>query len=51
MKLVTFVYKNITRVGAVVDGEVVDGLAQKDIPSTMLEFLATGQSALTAMQQ
>ncbi|MBT3812463.1 MAG: fumarylacetoacetate hydrolase, partial [Gammaproteobacteria bacterium] len=50
MKLVTFVYKNITRVGALLDNEIVDGLGQKKIPLTMLEFLAAGQSALTAMQ-
>lgn len=51
MKLVTFKYQDISRVGAVIDDSVVDGLAQKGIPQTMLEFLATGQSALNALQQ
>jgi len=51
MKLVTFKYKNINRVGAVVDDTVVDGLGQKNIPQTMLAFLAAGQSALEALQQ
>ena len=51
MKLVTFKYKGITRVGAVVGDTVVDGLAQKNIPQTMLEFLAAGESALEALHQ
>ena len=51
MKLVTFNYQGISRVGAVVGEAVVDGLAQKNIPQTMLEFLAAGQSALDALQQ
>lgn len=51
MKLVTFKYQDISRVGAVIDDSVVDGLTQKGIPQTMLEFLATGQSALNALQQ
>ena len=51
MKLITFKHNDISRVGAVVDNQVVDGLAQKNIPQTMLEFLAAGQSALDALQQ
>lgn len=51
MKLVTFKYKDISRVGAVVSDTVVDGLAQKNIPQTMLEFLEAGQTALDALQQ
>lgn len=51
MKLVTFNYQDISRVGAIVGDTVVDGLAQKNIPQTMLEFLAAGQSALDALQQ
>lgn len=51
MKLVTFKYKNITRVGAVIDNAVVDGLAQKSIPSTMLKFLAAGEPAVEALRQ
>jgi len=51
MKLVTFSYQGLSRVGAVVDNAVVDSLGQTDIPETMLEFLAAGQSALRALQQ
>ena len=51
MKLVTFKHKDISRVGAVVGDTVVDGLAQNNIPQTMLEFLAAGQTALNALQQ
>ncbi|MCK5355533.1 MAG: fumarylacetoacetate hydrolase family protein [Methyloprofundus sp.] len=51
MKLVTFKYQDISRVGAVIDDSVVDGLAQKNIPQTMLAFLEAGQSALNALQQ
>jgi len=51
MKLVTFNYQGISRVGAIVGDTVVDGLAQKNIPQTMLAFLAAGQSALDALQQ
>jgi len=51
MKLVTFTYQGISRVGAVVDNTVVDSLGRADIPQTMLEFLAAGQAALDALQQ
>jgi len=51
MKLVTFSYQGLSRVGAVVDNAVVDSLGQAGIPETMLEFLAAGQSALQALQQ
>ena len=51
MKLVTFKYKDISRVGAIAGDTVVDGLAQKNIPQTMLEFLGAGQSGLDALQQ
>ena len=51
MKLVTFKHRGISRVGAVVDDTIVDGLGQKNIPQTMLEFLAAGQTALDALQQ
>lgn len=51
MKLVTFKYEELSRVGAVVNNTVVDGLAQKNIPPTMLEFLAAGQPALDTLQQ
>lgn len=51
MKLVTFTHNHETRVGAVVDGLVVDGKNNTKIPVTMLEFLSAGSSALDAMQQ
>lgn len=51
MKLVTFTYNHETRVGAVVDGFVVDGKNNTKIPVTMLEFLSAGSSALDAMRQ
>lgn len=51
MKLVTFNYQAVTRVGAVVGNAVVDSLGVADIPSTMLEFLAAGQTALQALQE
>ncbi|MDP1664339.1 MAG: fumarylacetoacetate hydrolase family protein [Methylobacter sp.] len=50
MKLVTFTYNHETRVGAVVDGVVVDGKNNTKIPATMLEFLSAGSSALDAMR-
>lgn len=50
MKLVTFTHNNETRVGAVVDGLVVDGKNNTKIPLTMLEFLSAGSSALEAMR-
>jgi 2-keto-4-pentenoate hydratase/2-oxohepta-3-ene-1,7-dioic acid hydratase in catechol pathway len=50
MKLVTFVHKHETRVGAVVDDVVIDGKGAAGIPTTMIEFLAAGDSALNAMQ-
>jgi len=51
MKLVTFTYQGVSRVGAVVDNTVVDSLGQTGVPQTMLEFLAAGPSALDALQQ
>ncbi|MFA6162725.1 MAG: fumarylacetoacetate hydrolase family protein [Methylobacter sp.] len=51
MKLVTFTHNNETRVGAVVENEVVDSKNNTKIPETMLEFLSEGAKALDAMQQ
>jgi 2-keto-4-pentenoate hydratase/2-oxohepta-3-ene-1,7-dioic acid hydratase in catechol pathway len=51
MKLVTFTHNDKTRVGAVVDGFVVDGKNNTRIPATMLEFLSAGADAMDAMQQ
>lgn len=51
MKLVTFKYQEICRVGALVDGAIVDSLGQDNIPQNMLDFLAKGQEALAALHQ
>ena len=51
MKLITFTEQNQTRVGAVVDNAVIDGLGNPAIPDTMIEFLSAGTQALQAMQQ
>jgi len=51
MKLVTFIHNDKTRVGAVVDGFVVDSKNNTKIPETMLEFLSAGAGALEAMQR
>ncbi len=50
MKLVTFSYQGVSRVGAVVGNAVVDSLGQAGIPQTMLEFLAAEQPALLALR-
>ena len=50
MKLVTFTHKHTARVGAVVNDWIVDSYGDKNIPSTMLEFLTAGTSAIHAMQ-
>jgi 2-keto-4-pentenoate hydratase/2-oxohepta-3-ene-1,7-dioic acid hydratase in catechol pathway len=51
MKLATFTHNQETRVGAVVDGFVVDSKKNTKIPATMLEFLSAGAHALEAMRQ
>lgn len=51
MKLITFTYQNQTRVGAVINNEVIDSLGSTTIPATMIEFLSAGASSLAAMQQ
>jgi 2-keto-4-pentenoate hydratase/2-oxohepta-3-ene-1,7-dioic acid hydratase in catechol pathway len=51
MKLATFTHNQETRVGAVVDGFVVDSKKNTKIPATMLEFLSAGVHALEAMRQ
>jgi len=50
MKLVTFTHDNETRIGAVVDDVVVDSKGVAGIPQSMIEFLATGDPVLEAMQ-
>ncbi|MFA5985362.1 MAG: fumarylacetoacetate hydrolase family protein [Methylococcaceae bacterium] len=51
MKLVTFTHHQETRIGAVVGNRVVDSRGDTSIPSSMLDFLAAGPSAMAAMQQ
>jgi 2-keto-4-pentenoate hydratase/2-oxohepta-3-ene-1,7-dioic acid hydratase in catechol pathway len=51
MKLITFTYQNQTRVGAVLDNSVIDGLGNTKIPDTMIRFLSAGSESLAAMQQ
>jgi 2-keto-4-pentenoate hydratase/2-oxohepta-3-ene-1,7-dioic acid hydratase in catechol pathway len=51
MKLITFTYQNTTRVGAVIDCTVIDGLGNPAIPDTMIGFLSAGSGSLVAMQQ
>ena len=51
MKLATFTYNKQSRVGAVVDNTVVDSLGNNEIPATLIEFLAAGAPAMTAMQR
>jgi 2-keto-4-pentenoate hydratase/2-oxohepta-3-ene-1,7-dioic acid hydratase in catechol pathway len=51
MKLVTFTHNNYSRFGAVVDDEVVDGVGETNIPTAMINFLAAGEPALTAMEK
>jgi len=51
MKLVTFTHNHETRVGAVVEANIVDGKNNTKIPSSMLEFLDAGGGALEAMRK
>ena len=50
MKLATFTYQNQTRIGAVIENQIVDGLADASLPTNMIEFLEQGDSALQKMQ-
>ncbi len=50
MKLANFSYQNQTRLGAVIGEQIVDGLANTDIPRTLIEFLANKTASLAAMQ-
>ena len=49
MKLVTFSYKNLTNIGAVIDDTVVDSTGSIDIPDNIIDFLAAGDTAKEAM--
>jgi 2-keto-4-pentenoate hydratase/2-oxohepta-3-ene-1,7-dioic acid hydratase in catechol pathway len=50
MKLATFTYQNQTRIGAVIENQIVDGLADENLPTDMIAFLEQGDSALQKMQ-
>ena len=51
MKLVTFTHNQTTRIGAVVNDWIVDGYGNKNIPTSMLEFLSLGAPALLMLQE
>ena len=51
MKLATFTYQNQTRIGAVIENQIVDGLGDTSLPSNMIIFLEQGDSALQKMQR
>ena len=51
MKLITFTYQTITRIGAVIDTQVVDGLDDSTLPTDMIAFLEQGEGAFTKMQR
>jgi len=51
MKLITFTAHQKTRIGAVVNDQVVDSVGSVDIPDTLIEFLTVGEPAFIAMQQ
>ncbi len=50
MKLATFTYQNQTRLGAVIENHIVDGLVDASLPTDMIEFLEQGDGALQKMQ-
>ncbi|MGR9101112.1 MAG: fumarylacetoacetate hydrolase family protein, partial [Gammaproteobacteria bacterium] len=50
MKLATFSYRGITRIGAVDGDFVVDGLGDDKIPRDMISFLSGGEKSLEAMR-
>ncbi len=50
MKLATFSYRESTRIGAIIDDWVVDGMSDIDIPNNMIDFLSLGNTAIEAMQ-
>lgn len=50
MKLATFTYQNQTRIGVVIENQIVDGRGDATLPTDMIEFLEQGDSALAKMQ-
>ncbi|SJM93601.1 fumarylacetoacetate hydrolase family protein [Crenothrix polyspora] len=51
MKLVTFIHNGLARVGVVRDDGVVDSQDDSQIPATMIDFLAAGDSAMVRMRR
>ncbi len=49
MKLVTFIYNNYSRFGAVDGNDVVDGVGEFNLPDAMVNFISAGDAALSAM--
>lgn len=49
MKLATFTCQNQVRIGAVVEDQIVDGLADASLPTDMIEFLEQRNSTLQKM--
>jgi 2-keto-4-pentenoate hydratase/2-oxohepta-3-ene-1,7-dioic acid hydratase in catechol pathway len=50
MKLATFTYQNQTRIGAVIENQIVDGVGDATLPTDMIAFLEQGDGALQKMQ-
>lgn len=50
MKLATFTYQNQTRIGAVIDQQIVDVLGDSSLPTDMIAFLEQGDGALQKMK-
>lgn len=51
MKLISFIYQDIQRIGAVVDNMIIDSLNDDAIPDDMIAFLEAGNVARQALQQ
>ncbi len=51
MKLMTFIHNGQSRVGAVLDDGVIDSQDDPEIPTTMIGFLAAGESAMDRMRR
>ena len=51
MKLISFIYQDIQRIGAVIDNMIIDSLNDDAIPDDMITFLEAGNVARQALQQ
>ncbi len=51
MKLVTFTYKGISRIGAVIEQELVDTIESPEIPRNMIDFLSAGTPVRIQLQK